>query len=127
MLAFFNRHAARIDDEKPVAGLALANDRLTREVDARPQSVVDGDEIVAEWQSWGKVLGLPLLVADKDGALREPFARIGALRVEAPTWRRRRRSAIARRRPSRLMRRRAGKLSATPTVHRSEREIIARN
>jgi len=59
--------------------------------------------------------------------LREPFARIGALRVEAPTGRRRRRSAIARRRPSRLMRRRAGKLSATPTVHRGEREIIARN
>ena len=90
-------------------------------------SSADGDEIVAEWQSWGKVLGLPLLVADKDGALREPFARIGALRVEAPSGRRRRRSAIARRRPSRLMRRRAGKLSATPTVHRGEREIIARN
>ena len=87
----------------------------------------DGDEIVAEWQTWGKVLGLPLLVADKDGALREPFARIGALRVEAPTWRRRRRSAIAHRRPSRLMCRRAGKLPATPTVHRGEREIIARN
>ena len=39
----------------------------------------DGDEIVAEWQSWGRVLGLPLLVADLDGTLREPFERIGAL------------------------------------------------
>jgi len=87
----------------------------------------DGDDIVAEWQAWAKVLGLPLLVADNDGALREPFARLGVLRVERPTWRRRRRSAIARRRPSRLMRRRAGKLPATPTVHRGEREIIARN
>jgi len=88
----------------------------------------DGDDIVAEWQTWGRVLGLPLLVADGDaGALREPFARIGALRVEAPTWRRRRRSAIARRRPSRLLRRRAGKWPPTPTVHRGEREIIARN
>ncbi len=90
-------------------------------------SSTESDDIVAEWQSWGRVLNLPLLVAETDGTLREPFARMGAVRVEAPTWRRRRRSAIARRRPSRLMRRRAGKLPADPTVHRDEREIIARN
>jgi hypothetical protein len=87
----------------------------------------ESDDIVAEWQAWGRVLGLPLLVAEPDGSLREPFARLGAVRIEAPTWRRRRRSAIARRRPSRLLRRRAGRLSETPTVHRDEREIIARN
>jgi hypothetical protein len=85
------------------------------------------DDIVAEWQAWGRVLGLPLLVAEGDGSLREPFARLGALRIEPPTWRRRRRSAIARRRPSRLLRRHPGKLPAAPTVHRGEREIIARN
>ena len=85
------------------------------------------DDIVAEWQSWGRVLGLPLLVADRDGSLREPFARIGALRVEAPTWRRRGRSAIARRRPALLMRRRVRQSSSAPVVHRDEREIIARN
>jgi hypothetical protein len=85
------------------------------------------DDIVAEWQAWGRVLGLPLLVADRDGSLREPFARLGALRIEAPTWRRRRRSAIFRRRPSALLRRRAGVPAATPSVHRGEREIIARN
>lgn len=85
------------------------------------------DDIVAEWQSWARVLGLPLLVAEADGSLREPFARLGAVRVQAPTWRRRRRSAIARRRPSRLLRRRAGSLSPTPVVHHDEREIIARN
>src|SRR5262245_2498939 len=56
------------------------------------------DEIVAEWQAWGR-LGPPLLIADRDGSLREPFARIGVLRIEAPTWRRRRRTLIARRRP----------------------------
>ena len=87
----------------------------------------ESDDIVAEWQSWGRVLGLPLLIAEGDGKLREPFARLGAIRVEAPTWRRRRRSAIARRRPSRLLRRRACKLPETPLVHRGEREIIARN
>jgi hypothetical protein len=85
------------------------------------------DDIVAEWQSWGRVLGLPLLVAEGDGSLREPFTRMGALRVEAPTWRRRRKSAIARRRPSRLWRRRVVKQPENPVVHRGEREIIARN
>jgi len=85
------------------------------------------DDVVAEWQSWGRVLGLPLLVAERDGSLREPFARLGAVRIEAPTWRRRSRSAIARRRPTIMLRRRAGKLSDSPAVHHSEREIIARN
>jgi hypothetical protein len=86
------------------------------------------DDIVAEWQSWGRVLGLPLLVAETDGALREPFARMGGVRIEAPAWRRRRRSAIARRRPSRLLHRRPGALATSPpSVHRDEREIIARN
>jgi hypothetical protein len=85
------------------------------------------EEIVAEWQSWARVLGLPLLVAEPDGALRAPFATLGAVRIEKPTWRRRRRSSIARRRPSRLMRRRPGKLPALPVVYRGEREIIARD
>jgi hypothetical protein len=85
------------------------------------------DEILAEWQSWGRVLGLPLLVAEHDGSLREPFARLGALRVEAPFWRRRRRSALARRRPTVLLRRRPGVAPQTPHIHRGEREIVARN
>jgi hypothetical protein len=59
--------------------------------------------------------------------LREPFARIGALRVEPPTWRRRRRSAVARRRPRILLRRWKGKMLETAAVHRGEHEIIARD
>jgi hypothetical protein len=85
------------------------------------------DEIVAEWQAWGRVLGLPLLVAERDGSLREPFARIGAVTVEAPTWRRRRSTIIARRRPSNRLRRRAARLPDNPMIHRGEREIIARD
>jgi len=85
------------------------------------------DDILAVWQSWARVLGLPLLVTEADGSLREPFARLGALRVEPPKSRRRRRNAIARRRPFRVLRRRAGALPSTPTVHSGEREIIARN
>lgn len=90
-------------------------------------SASDNDEIVAEWQSWGRMLGLPLLVGEPDGTLREPFARLGALQVEPPTWRRRRRSAIARRRPRILMRRRPGRMAEAQAVHRGEPEIIARD
>jgi Family of unknown function (DUF6101) len=129
----------------PVAAFRGVAIRLLGEADKAPTSIAvvlehgdpalslplfaasESDDIVAEWQSWGRVLGLPLLVAQADGSLREPFARLGALRIEAPTWRRRRRNAIARRRPSRLLRRRPGKLPAAPIVHRGEREIIARN
>jgi hypothetical protein len=87
----------------------------------------DGTDIVAEWQSWARVLKLPLLVAEADGRLREPFDRIGAVVVAPPTLRRRRRSAIRARRPTLPLRRRAGTMPAEPAVHRDEREIIARN
>jgi Family of unknown function (DUF6101) len=87
----------------------------------------DGDEVLADWQAWARVLALPLLVTDRDGSLREAFPRLGRLRVEVPTPRRRRRSALKRRRPSILLRRRPGRANAQPAVHRGEREIIARN
>jgi hypothetical protein len=86
----------------------------------------DSDDAFAEWRSWANVLGLPLLV-DDEGRWREPFARMGGVRVEAPRPRRRRRSGLKRRRPSILMYRAAGKLTAATPVHRGEREIIARN
>jgi len=90
-------------------------------------SADDGTDIVAEWQSWAQVLGMPLLVAEADGRLREAFDRIGAVRVASPTGRRRRRSAIRKRRPSILMRRKPGRTIDGATVHRDEHEIIARD
>ena len=87
----------------------------------------EGDDAMAEWKSWSRVLGVPLLVADDEGALREPFRRIGRIGLGRPAPRRRRRAAIKWRRPSILMRRKPGRPSATPAVHRGEREIIARN
>jgi len=129
----------------PVAGFRGVAIRLIGEADEPPSafSVVleHGDpslslplfssgiteDVVVEWQSWGRVLGLPLLVAERDGSLHEPFPRLGALRIEAPTWRRRRRSAIARRRPSFLVRRRPGVARDQPATYRGEREIIARD
>ena len=72
------------------------------------------------------MLGLPLLV-EEDGALREPFQRMGGVRIEPVCPRRRRRNAIKRRRPSMPLRRRMGRLTDATPVHRGEREIIARN
>lgn len=90
-------------------------------------SSTEADEAFSEWRSWAKVLGLPLLVADDDGALREPFARMGGVRIEEPRSRRRRRNAIKRRRPTMPLRRLMGKITDTTPVHRGEHEIIARN
>jgi len=87
----------------------------------------EGDDAMAQWKSWARVLGVPLLVADGDGTLREPFRRIGRLAVGQPAPRRQRRSAIKWRRPSILMRRKPGRPAAHPSVYRGEREIIARN
>jgi hypothetical protein len=85
------------------------------------------NDVVAEWQLWARVFGLPLLVADPAGRLREPFRRLGGVRVSAPGPRRRRRNVIKARRPSILLRRRPGIMPELPVVHRGEREIIARN
>ncbi len=148
-------HRERVVVRRRVAGMSMALNlpvaayrgvaiRLTGQADGLPTAIgvvlehndpalslplfssTTSEEIVAEWQSWGRVLGLPLLIAEGDGTLREPFARVGAVRIEAPTWRRRRHTAIARRRPSVLRRRRTGRASPAPCVHRGEREIIAR-
>jgi hypothetical protein len=86
----------------------------------------DGDEVAAEWRTWGDVLGVPLLVTDEAGAAEEVFTRVGAVKVCEPFWRRRRHNAIKRRRPSILMRRVVKHIGDVAT-HRDEREIIARN
>jgi len=86
-----------------------------------------GDDAIAEWQLWARVFGLPLLVADRNGTLREPCRRLGAVRLGVTAPRRRRRNAIKARRPSMPLRRRRGLVPEAPTVHRGEPEIIARN
>lgn len=87
----------------------------------------DGDEIAAEWRTWGDTLGVPLLMCDADGQLHETFNYLGATQVEAPCPRRRRRSVLRHRRPTMSMRREAREIDASTPVHRAEREIIARN
>jgi hypothetical protein len=87
----------------------------------------DTDDVVAEWRLWGRALGLPLLIIENDGTVREVFARLGRLLIAPPVWRRRRRNAVARRRPRLMLRRGPAALPAAPIVHRGEREIIARD
>jgi hypothetical protein len=87
----------------------------------------DGTEISVEWQTWSRVLGLPALVVDADGSLRDPLGPLGRVtgNVKAPRKRGRVLSR-ARRSPRRLRRKTGGKLAAMAT-YRGEREIIARN
>ena len=72
----------------------------------------DRDELDAASGIWSEIFGLPQLPEEKR---REPAAR------------RRRRNVIAKRRPRFLVRRRAGDPLGELSVHRGEREIIARN
>jgi hypothetical protein len=88
-------------------------------------AATEATDLLAEWRLWGRIFGLPLLAAADDGTLREAFACLGAVRIAAPSPRRRRSGAMRTRRPSFLTRRKPGRASAA-RVHR-EREIIARN
>jgi len=86
----------------------------------------DSDDVMAEWRSWSQVLGLPQLIDDDEGGWREPFARLGGVRIEPVRPRRRRHSVLKRRRSAMALRRQAGKIVDTTPIYRGEREIIAR-
>ena len=70
----------------------------------------EADELIEAWSTWSEIFALPQL----DEGARKPAAR------------RRRANAIRARRPKFLMRRRVA-MTRELTVHREEREIIARN
>ena len=44
----------------------------------------DVGDAAARWRGWGRVLGLKLLLEDKEGALREAERRLGSLRIDNP-------------------------------------------
>ena len=114
-------------DESQEGGLAVMLEHRDEGLSVPLMVATDaGDDVVAEWQRWARVLGRPLLIADGEG-FREPFERLGAVRVGAAVPRRHGRATLRRRRPSILMRRKPGRPHAGPPVHRGEREIIARS
>lgn len=109
------------------AGVAVYLEHRDPALSIELYAAADSDDVVAEWQLWSRVLGVPPLVAGSDGKFSEPFPRLGAVRCKAPAQRRRRRSPLSKRRPKFLARRRAGTNRVAPLVHQGEREIIARN
>ena len=72
----------------------------------------DHEEIVSAWLKWSDIFALPQLMEDAPSQ---------------PAVRRRRHNAIRARRPKFLVRRRLGNLTNTESIHRDEREIIARD
>ncbi|HKS20863.1 MAG TPA: DUF6101 family protein [Bradyrhizobium sp.] len=96
-----------LDDEAQMLALVHRDPSLTIPLCVSS----DRDEIASAWRMWSDILGLPQLPEDQS---REPAAR------------RRRHTAIRARRPKFLMRRRAGAPLGELSIHRDEREIIAR-
>ena len=84
----------------------------------------DPGEISADWQAWGRTLGLPLLIVGLDGTVEKPVDRIGPLLRHEPKPRRRH-SFFAGRRPRFLTRRKTGLQGSIEIL--SAREIIARD
>jgi hypothetical protein len=72
---------------------------------------LDAEEIATAWQVWSDIFALPRLQDE----------------AREPAQRRRRRNAVRFRRPKFLMRRRIGASLNPASIHRGEREIIARN
>src|SRR5205807_9228203 len=71
------------------------------------------DELLAEWQLWGRILGRPLLIAGLDGNLRPA---ITALVNGQTAPRRRRRTPLRKRRPSFSARRKGFTVRLAPVV-----------
>jgi hypothetical protein len=115
------------DDDELAASACVTLDHSDDALTVPLFEAEDTDDVLAVWRAWGRVLGLPLLVAELSGTVHEPFPRLGALDIDDPSPRRRRRSALRNRRPRFLTRRKAGRDIADASVHRDEREIIARN
>jgi len=83
----------------------------------------DADDAAADWRTWGRTLGLPLLVIAPDGTVIESSQTLGGVAIR-PIKPRRRYSFFAARRPRFLTRRKTGRLERM--VRLAGREIIAR-
>lgn len=82
------------------------------------------ETVAADWQAWGNVLKLPLLIVEQDGTVGQPLMQLGGL-VANPVKPRRHHSFFADRRPRFLTRRKKGGHDRGDRV--TGREIIARD
>jgi hypothetical protein len=88
----------------------------------------DGRDILVEWRTWARVLGLPALVEDADGCLRDPFGPLGRVQRGKMAQRRRGRAVLRTRRGIGRLRRKPGEVNAASfAIYDCEREIIARD
>lgn len=88
----------------------------------RADELASAEDVAADWRAWGEVFGLPLLIVDPDGRVREVAA---AHKKAAAPSARRMPALLKHRRPRGLKRRR---MSAMIESGRIEgREIIARD
>jgi len=119
----FRGVAVRVLDNADVVAITLVHPDPALTVTLHSDAGFENS--AAEWQSWGIVLGLPLLIEDIDGTLRRPIEMIGALMTGEVALRRRRKTPLRKRRPYFMARRRGFGPGIAPAVHRNEREIIA--
>jgi Family of unknown function (DUF6101) len=84
----------------------------------------DPADIADDWQAWGKVLDLPLLIVDQEGNVIVAEGRASALAL-LPPQPRRRHAFFADRRPRFLARRKSGQQGRRERL--SGQEIIARD
>jgi hypothetical protein len=84
----------------------------------------DPADVAADWQAWGRTLGLPLLVVGQDGTVAAPVEQIGGVTLQSLKPRRRH-SFFADRRPRFLTRRKLGRRGKLEIL--TAREIIARD
>lgn len=84
----------------------------------------DMSDVNARWQSWGRALGLPLLMPAPDGGWREPVQRFGKLTVAA-AFARQPRKSLGGRRSCMSALRESGRAGEMPSLRGTE--IIARD
>jgi len=84
----------------------------------------DPAEIAADWQAWGQIFGLPLLIVEEDGTIVTAVDRPNPTIQQAPKPRRHH-SFFAKRRPRFLTRRKTGRAGKLEFLNGLE--IIARN
>jgi hypothetical protein len=79
-------------------------------------TISDDPAVVSnDWQSWGRVLDMPLLIIGQDGSVGEPLRGMSGVQIAAANPRRRH-SFFAKRRPRFLTRRKAGHLDDVRVV-----------
>ena len=118
-------HMQALTDSQP-GSAAVVLEHADSQLSVTLNHVSEVRDLAWEWRGWAKTLGLPLLVTQVDGSLRELLPRFGGIETGGPASRRRGRSLLKSRGGVQRLRRRTGSL-ASARVHRGEREIIARN